>query len=285
MHRILLLLLLMSVAGCASAGRSSARSCAWRVCVSYMDGPAGRDYTAENREPVPVTIAMTFRSAENLQLPSDPRVELVVPPRSRVDVVHLRALERDRPLAANVSIAIDLGSSTNEIDEDFLYAVPFGGSEPREVIQGFDGPETHRASMRYSLDFAMPEGTPVLAARAGTVLLVQDGFTRGGTDPDLLERSNLVVVAHGDGSMASYGHLSRGVRVRVGQQVEEGNLLGLSGATGYAGQPHLHFHVGNRMLGEPGRTLPVRLRDGAGRVLELGEGALIEPASRTHSRQ
>jgi len=285
MRRVLFLLLPIFAWGCAPMARSTGQSCAWRVCVSYVDGPAGRDYTATNREPVPVTIAMTFRSVENLQVPPGGRVELVVPPRTTIGVAHLESLESDRRVAASVSIAIDLGSSTNEFDEDFIYAVPFGGSEARRIIQGFDGPGTHRASMRYSLDFAMPEGTPVLAARSGTVLLVQDGFTKGGDDPDLLERANLVVIAHSDGSMASYGHLSRGVRVRRGQQVDEGNLLGLSGATGYAGQPHLHFHVGNRMLGEPGRTVPIRMRDADGNIVDLSEGSLVEPGVRRRASQ
>jgi murein DD-endopeptidase MepM/ murein hydrolase activator NlpD len=135
--------------------------------------------------------------------------------------------------------------------------------------------------MQFSLDFAMPSGTPVLAARDGLVLYLQDGFTEGRADPALLERANLVVVAHADGTMASYGHLSRGLAVAVGDTVQEGQLLGLSGRTGFAGQPHLHFHVGLRMLGEPGRTIPIRMRGRDGVELELVEGALIPPARRT----
>jgi murein DD-endopeptidase MepM/ murein hydrolase activator NlpD len=134
--------------------------------------------------------------------------------------------------------------------------------------------------MRYSLDFAMPEGTPVLAARVGTVLYLQDGFTVGRADPDLLERANLVVVAHSDGTMASYGHLTPGIPVSVGDTVAEGDVLGLSGLTGFTGQPHLHFHVGRRMLRAPGRTIPIKLRGRGGRLLDLTVGSLIEPARR-----
>ena len=180
-------------------------------------------------------------------------------------------------------MGIDLGSSSTEPDPDHLYAVPFGGDTRRELSQGFGGAGSHLASMRYSLDFLMPEGTPVLAARAGTVLYLQDGFTEGGADPSLLERANLVVVAHGDGTMASYGHLTPGIPVSVGDAVGEGDVLGWSGATGFAGRPHLHFHVGKRMLGAPGRTIPIHLRDREGRVLDLVVGDFIEPA-RTISR-
>jgi len=278
--RGLLLLLVLATTACASVAPGSAAHCAWRVCVSYKDGPAGRDYTAVNQEPVPVTIAMTFGVVENLLPPPGRRVEVVVPPGSTMDFAHLQSPRNSRRVGASVTIAIDLGSSTNEPDDEYAYAVPFGGSEPRTLIQGFGGAGTHLASMHYSLDFAMPVGTPVLAAREGTVLLIQDGFTEGGPDPELLERANLVVVAHSDGTMASYGHLRRGVRVRRGDRVREGSLLGYSGETGFAGQPHLHFHVGNRMLGEPGRTIPIQLRDGSGRPVELAEGSWLEPAPR-----
>ena len=273
-----LFLFAMSLASCAPRSRAEPH-CAWRVCVSYTDGPGGRDYFADNREPVPVTIGLVFRSMENLRPPPGGRVDVVVPPMSTVDVVHLTRFRPSRPVGAGLAVQIDLGSSTN-VPDDFVYAVPFGGTQPREVIQGYGGEETHLASMYYSLDVAMPEGTPILAARAGVVLLVQDGFRRGGTDPELLERSNLVVIAHADGTMASYGHLQRGVRVRVGQRVEEGALLGMSGATGFAGQPHLHFHVGNRMLGEPGRTIPIRMRDARGAPVDFSVGTWIPPAER-----
>jgi murein DD-endopeptidase MepM/ murein hydrolase activator NlpD len=280
MRRLLLLLLILPLAGCGSVAPGSAAHCAWRVCVAHTDGPLGRDYTATNREPVPATIVLIFRSVENLRIPRGRRVETVVPPRTRLDLAHLGKLVSGRPVGANIAIQIDLGSSASSGDADFAYAMPFGGDEPRELVQGFGGEETHLASMHYSLDFAMPVGTPVLAAREGTVLLTQDGFTEGGTDPELLERSNLVVIAHSDGTMASYGHLSKGVRVRRGDDVPEGGLLGYSGATGFAGQPHLHFHVGSRMLGEPGRTIPIKMRDRRGHKVDLTVGSYVVPAER-----
>ncbi|MGD8729157.1 MAG: M23 family metallopeptidase [Gemmatimonadota bacterium] len=278
MSRLLALIALVLSVGCGSAGRPAGNvQCAWRVCVRHDDTRSGRSYTARNSEPVPVTVSLGFHTLENLVPVGMDQVEVVIPPRASAVLMRLRKVRPDGPVGAAARIQIDLGSSTNQAD-DFVYAVPFGGDEPRELVQGFNGSETHLGSMRYSLDFAMPEGTPILAAREGQVLLVQDGFTEGGVDPALLERANLVVVAHSDGSMASYGHLHRGVRVRVGQRVREGQLLGYSGHTGFAGQPHLHFHVGNRMLGEPGRTIPIEMRDGGGNRVDLTVGTLVEPA-------
>ena len=277
-----LMLFLLLLAGCATARpgpnlREDA-NCAWRVCVTSVSTPLGRALQAVNGEPVPVTIMLTFRSPGNLRPGADLPIERVVPPESSAILVRLRTIVQNEAIRPRVTIGIDLGSSSTEPDADHLYAVPFGGDAPRELTQGFGGAGSHLASMRYSLDFAMPEGTPVLAARAGTVLYLQDGFTEGRADPDLLERANLVVVAHGDGTLASYGHLTRGIPVSVGDAVGEGDVLGWSGATGFAGRPHLHFHVGLRMLRAPGRTIPIKLKGREGRPLSLALGSLIEPA-------
>ena len=279
---VVLSCLLMAACGFARGPLSDSGrrpNCAWRVCLTQEDGPEGRLYRVDNREPVPVTIGLTFRTLDNLVPPPEDTVRRIVAPHSSA-TIPLRAVRAGRPVHADVAISIDLGSSATEPDPDVVYAVPFGGSARRPLIQGFDGEGSHLGSMRYSLDFGMPRGTPVLAAREGVVLYLQDGFTEGGANPALLERANLVVIAHRDGTMASYGHLGPGIAVAVGDTVRQGQMLGRSGRTGFAGRPHLHFHVGVRMLGEPGRTIPFRLRDGDGELIELAEGAMIEPARR-----
>jgi murein DD-endopeptidase MepM/ murein hydrolase activator NlpD len=92
----------------------------------------------------------------------------------------------------------------------------------------------------YSWDFSMPVGTPVCAARAGTVVrVVQQHEARGNTKPN-----NLVTIDHGDGTQASYLHLRKdGSKVAVGQHVVQGELIAESGNVGRSLSPHLHFHV------------------------------------------
>jgi murein DD-endopeptidase MepM/ murein hydrolase activator NlpD len=87
----------------------------------------------------------------------------------------------------------------------------------------------------------MPIGTAVVAARNGTVFLVEDGFTDGTRTAG---QENYINILHADGSVAGYVHLTRnGALVELGQSVAQGQVIGLSGDTGSSSEPHLHFHV------------------------------------------
>ena len=64
--------------------------------------------------------------------------------------------------------------------------------------------------------------------------------------PEFLEyrRTNFVIVLHDDGTLGEYMHLApSGVRVTIGQRVDRGDELALSGNTGFSSTPHLHFQV------------------------------------------
>lgn len=143
-----------------------------------------------------------------------------------------------------------------------LYRLPYRQGETHEVIQGYNGDFSHFGDEAFALDFAMPEGTPILAARAGRVLALKSDSKVGGPDPSYRERGNFVTVMHEDGSMAQYYHLKfDGVAVRLGQVVREGDLLGYSGSTGFAESPHLHFMVNRpRTSGTTCESLPVRFK-------------------------
>lgn len=88
-------------------------------------------------------------------------------------------------------------------------------------------PEVHRG-----VDIALPEGTPVRSMAPGRVRFA-------GTQGDY---GNVVWVDHGGTVLAVYAHLSR-VDVAMGQAVGPGQVLGLSGQSGNASGPHLHFEV------------------------------------------
>ncbi|AVQ07803.1 M23 family peptidase [Xanthomonas vasicola pv. vasculorum] len=125
-----------------------------------------------------------------------------------------------------------------------LYQLPFRGV-PVQVAQGFGGHFSHADPPNwYAVDFAMPQGTPVLAARGGVVMQVQRDVVDNSPNDPAAGGGNLVRVLHADGSMAIYAHLAPdGVAVRPGQALCIGERLGASGNTGFSTAPHLHFAI------------------------------------------
>lgn len=148
-------------------------------------------------------------------------------------------------------------------DDATRYRLPFPLEMPRLLTQGVNGHITHQGSEAYSFDFAMPGGSPVLAAREGTVARVRDGFTEGGLDSKYAMRSNDVLLLHADGTYGVYAHLSKGIPVREGQVVKQGDLIGHSGNTGLTAGPHLHFGVYKRDAPATTKTVPIRFGVGS----------------------
>ncbi|MDE1175164.1 MAG: M23 family metallopeptidase [Edaphobacter sp.] len=88
------------------------------------------------------------------------------------------------------------------------------------------------ASIHRGMDYRAKPLTPVKAVNAGRVILAHKLYYEG----------NCVIIDHGQGLMTLYMHLSH-FRVRQGDNVRQGQLLGLSGATGRVTGPHLHLGV------------------------------------------
>lgn len=122
--------------------------------------------------------------------------------------------------------------------------VPFGCGLSFQVSQGHDV-GSHVDYDRWAWDFRMPAGTPVLAALDGTVRLARGDSRSGGCDARFAPDANYVVLEHAAGVETQYLHFER-VVVHPGDVVKAGQLLGYSGATGWACGPHLHFKVARR---------------------------------------
>jgi murein DD-endopeptidase MepM/ murein hydrolase activator NlpD len=120
----------------------------------------------------------------------------------------------------------------------------------------------------FAIDFAMPIGTTVTAARAGRVVYVREDGVDGPGSPN-----NLVVVDHGDDTFAEYMHLTfEGALVEMGDAVEPGDMIGLSGATGLAGYPHLHFVVVEGRWAYPYTSIPTTFRNTEANERSLASG-------------
>jgi murein DD-endopeptidase MepM/ murein hydrolase activator NlpD len=133
----------------------------------------------------------------------------------------------------------------NAQPRDVEYQLPLRQRAQR-IDQGYGGSFSHTDLQNlYAVDFAADIGTPVLAARDGVVMQVESDFDKAGLNLEKFGgRANFVRIAHDDGTMALYAHLEEaGVLVRVGQRVQTGQQIGLSGNTGFTTGPHLHFAI------------------------------------------
>jgi murein DD-endopeptidase MepM/ murein hydrolase activator NlpD len=168
-----------------------------------------------------------------------------------------------------------LGRIDADHDDGYLYRLPYGDEVSFPIIQGYDAKLSHRGVERFTLDFGMPVGTPVHAARDGVVALVEDSHDTGCAREQCGRFANFVVVLHSDGTTGEYFHLARGsVRVRRGEHVARGQWLALSGNTGFSTAPHLHFGVYRTGRDLTTESLAVRFR--------TRSGALGTPRSGAH---
>ncbi|MDP2958316.1 MAG: M23 family metallopeptidase [Longimicrobiales bacterium] len=223
------------------------------------------------------TISLSFKLLQNLRLTDSVPVVRTVPGGSNLILTRVERIDPMASINAEPRIEADLGSDSTRPDPTILYAMPFGGEQPQQLVATF-GSWTHRGENFFSLDFALPGGTPVLAARSGVVAIVQDSLPGGGEEGELIGKANLVVVGHSDGTLASYAYLSTGIAVAVGDSVARGQFLGLSGSGGALGLPHLHFHVGKRLTRAENRTIRVLFESPTGGVHDLSEGSWCLPS-------
>lgn len=125
-------------------------------------------------------------------------------------------------------------------DSSFVYQLPYESGRSHLLVQGYFSRYSHRN--RAALDFKMKKGTNVCAARSGVVIRVKEDGKKGGWSKKYRPFGNLIVIQHEDGSRAGYWHLQyNGALVSVGDTVKHGQIIGLSGKTGYTLFPHLHF--------------------------------------------
>lgn len=142
---------------------------------------------------------------------------------------------------------------------DHVYLFPYAHGTKHRVTQGFNGAFTHFNENRYAIDFDLDTGDRIYAARDGLVIAVKEDSNRGGVGPGFATAGNFILVYHDDGTFGNYVHLvQNGSDVEVGDRIQAGQPIGLSGATGQASGPHLHFDV--RVPLENGRfqSIPIQ---------------------------
>ncbi len=212
---------------------------------------AGETLLVRNDLYAPVQVELKLEQLSNVSGAPGKPINWVLPPRSEIRLATLAPLDPSKPLRYTPKLNYALGDP-RLLPIKQPYPLPWQGG-PFRLTQGANGQYSHfTAKGRYALDIAMPEGTPIVAARAGVVVKTENAQSGRGNNPS----GNFVRILHDDGTMGVYLHLMQGsVNVREGQRVVVGAPIGRSGNTGNSTGPHLHFVV-QRNVGMALESIP-----------------------------
>lgn len=244
------------------------------VSVRRLGDHSNARYQFTNLLAGPIQVGVNWAKRSNVS--SSPPLPgwFVIDAKQSLDLFNISPIDPSLGWEFQLSYRYVPGAPQAEHSPQALYLPPFPRGQRYYIGQAFGGKFSHnRPESQYAVDITLPEGTPVLAARSGVVMAVDDDFFGAGLDVDKYgERANTVRVLHEDGTMAVYAHLQvDSVEVSPGQAVLEGEQLALSGNTGYSSGPHLHFAI-QRNAGTRLESVRFAFRDRKGNRVEPKAG-------------
>jgi murein DD-endopeptidase MepM/ murein hydrolase activator NlpD len=158
--------------------------------------------------------------------------ELVVNTTKRVDVITKELAIQSKSLDEILKLA--------KAKDKFLSSIPaiqpVKNEDLKHMASGFGyrtDPFTKARKMHEGMDFTSQTGTPIYATGDGVVKSADNSLSGFG---------NHIEISHGYGYLTLYGHLSK-YKVRAGQRVKRGDIIGYVGSTGRSEAPHLHYEV------------------------------------------
>ncbi len=277
------LLQIAAALGCIVPSPSHADEidCPDDVCIEVERTESGASLFALNQLDAPVSLLLDFPVLENMTSSTTLPLKSVVLPGARKRLVEIRANEQAESFRWRWSWRWTTGVLGARHDASARYWAPWAPNLRFEVGQAVGGTFTHIGKWRFAFDFWMPPGTPIRAARDGSVVRVIEDFSRGGIEERFKKRANLIFILHADGTIARYLHLQQGcAQVDVGERVAAGDLIGYSGNTGYSQSPHLHFDVFRVDEDLEWQTVDVRFATAAPEGFRPASGQILNGGTR-----
>lgn len=181
----------------------------------------------------------------------------VIEPNSEIELFHIIPTKSKWKYSTRETHII--GDITAKPNRTFTYDLPFAKGESYRVSQAYHGTFSHQD--KFALDFTMPEGTPLHAIRTGKVIKLKKDSDSGCPDIKCIKEANYVWIEHKDGTIAEYAHLQfNGTDLKLGDIVQKGDKIGLSGNTGFSQSPHLHLEVFVQAIDGKRKTIATKFR-------------------------
>ncbi|MES0491192.1 MAG: M23 family metallopeptidase [Leptospirales bacterium] len=209
------------------------------------------------------------------QMKADPsaKVHVIIPPLAK-DIYLVTAKAIDPYKSHRFGAKAEMMAGNPNAVHNGTYAPPFEKGKEYYLSNAFMGNLSHKG--KYAVDFNMPKGSMICAAREGVVVRMKNDGNKGGPSPKFNDDGNYVSILHSDGTYGNYAHFRQwGILVKVGDKIKEGQNIGYSGNTGYSTGPHLHFDV-TKANGKGGfTTLPFQFRKLDGSLLDPEVGLTL----------
>ena len=261
----------------ASGAAQSACQDEW-ICIDELVVGDSVELRARNLQNFPLTYTLRVES-ESYSVYGSTSVTRTLRPQQSESSMVLELDDGKRVDDFNWHLNLAIGVYDANHDDDHLYAFPYAPGRSFRIIQGFGSRFSHAGIEEFALDFEMPVGTPVHAARAGVVARVHGISSFGCFEQGCGRFANFIVILHSDGTTGEYYHLKKdGVIVAVGESVARGQFIGLSGDTGYTASPHLHFAVYRATNDGETQSVPIRFQSEVGVINRPRSGGIYQAA-------
>ena len=217
------------------------------ACVEKIEKNKQVSYWLYNQKPFVVTVTLEVNTRNLKTATTNLRQYIfsrVLQGHQRVKVLELQPINIYQKIWYGEAFYWTPGNMLALHQGDIVYQYPYADGDYFPIVQGFGGGYSHSDASQYAVDFAMPIGTPIHAARSGIVIDLVEHQTRGGASRKYAKFANYLVILHSDDTTGEYYHLRKnGVAVIQGEHVTAGQIIGYSGNTGFSSLPHLHFAV------------------------------------------
>jgi murein DD-endopeptidase MepM/ murein hydrolase activator NlpD len=229
-------------------------------------------FFVENLEDSEVTVTFDLE-LKNLKGNFDFPATFVFSPKRKSEAFLLSPVATNGGWHYSYTCRYTIGSCAAKHDNSAIYNLPYAPGAAFKVTQGYNGTYSHTGPEQFAIDWKMPIGSPVHAARDGVVVKVKDDSDKGGPDRKYENAANYVLIRHADGTIANYAHLLKGSSsVVLGQKVKAGDRIAASGNSGFSTGPHLHFAVFKTRNGSERESIPVRFHTHTAAATTLAEG-------------